>query len=377
LFQVTEQAPGETNQPTPHQATDMSDQQQRQQKIQEMDSMCTTVKNKQTYMNLTMRRSRTHTKTQQYNRMIGMTAADVMILFFTTLGVAIPTYDAFDDDYEDENDCNILHTDVVDQRSKGHGRGWGGVRSDGERYTKKDKIKHRDAPSRPKPKRKDHVRDEAKKLEEHQEGGNETYNHCDRCESYSSYPYSDYDRSERENNPMPPCTKSREAWALMRTSSTTFEKIYAAHFGGFVSLGYKETFNVVSNVVMEWTNKNPIVSILAKQFISELFGPEYQMQRTPWIFTKGARVLASKLFGITTFHEKLKSARSFICVNRVKESCTQTGGYAIAFKEWRELLNLVDNPGELLRSTIARKINNVLDDTYLLWIQDRLLMTMH
>ena len=33
----------------------MSDQQQRQQKIQEMDSMCTTVKNKQTYMTLTRR----------------------------------------------------------------------------------------------------------------------------------------------------------------------------------------------------------------------------------------------------------------------------------------------------------------------------------
>ena len=55
LFRNLKQAPGETNQPTPHQATDMSDQQQRQQKIQEMDSMCTTVKNKQTYMNLTRR----------------------------------------------------------------------------------------------------------------------------------------------------------------------------------------------------------------------------------------------------------------------------------------------------------------------------------
>eukprot|EP00966_Prymnesium_polylepis_P062209 1443358-Prymnesium_polylepis.1 len=191
--------------------------------------------------------------------MIGVTAADMILMFFTTPDVAIPTNvlanDTFDDYmYEDENDRNIhhdhniLHSDVVDQSSKGPGRGWGGVRSDGGRYIKKDKIKHREAPSRPKAKRKDRVRDEAKKIEEHQEGGKDTYNHYDRCDSYSSYPYSDYDRSERENNPMPPCTKSTEAWEMMSTSLTTFEKIYSAHFGGFVSLGYRETYNVVSIV---------------------------------------------------------------------------------------------------------------------------------
>eukprot|EP00966_Prymnesium_polylepis_P319132 7371148-Prymnesium_polylepis.1 len=75
--------------------------------------------------------------------MMGMTAADMIFMFFTT-PVVVATNDTFDD-YDEENDRNIHHdhniehSDVVDQSSKGPGRGWGGVRSDGGRYTKKDK----------------------------------------------------------------------------------------------------------------------------------------------------------------------------------------------------------------------------------------------
>ena len=277
------------------------------------------------------------------------------------------------DDYDNDQHHNVDHSDVVDPSTKGPGRGWGAMRSDGgRRYTKSTKIKHQESPKRPKLKRKEHVRDKTNEIEEYQEDVEDIFFDYELCDSYSYSYNDDYGRWDREHNPMPPCTTPAEAWALMSTSSTTFEKIYSAHFGGFITLGYRETYNVVSNVVMQWIEKNPV--ILAKQFIAELFGPEYQMQRTPWIFTKTAREHADKLFGISTFHHKLKDARSFICVNRVKESCSQTGGYAIPFKPWRELLNRVNKPGELLKRTIESKINKVLDDKYLIWLQQKLLV---
>ena len=57
LFHNLKNAPGETKSPTPHQPAEMSStkEQTREEKIEEMDSMCVMVKGKQTYLGLTRR----------------------------------------------------------------------------------------------------------------------------------------------------------------------------------------------------------------------------------------------------------------------------------------------------------------------------------
>ena len=60
LFRNSKQAPGETNQLTPHQPAEMSNsdtnqEQTREEKVELMDSMCVMVKGKQTYQGLTRR----------------------------------------------------------------------------------------------------------------------------------------------------------------------------------------------------------------------------------------------------------------------------------------------------------------------------------
>ena len=299
---------------------------------------------------------------------------DLMTTLFFTKPIVV-ALNCDDNNDNDNYECDIDYP-TINSNIKGPGRGWGGARSDGGRYTKSTKMKQQEAPKRPKPKKKEHVRERNTEIEEFEEDIYDVfYDYDDSWDGYSYY--TDIGRWEREENPMPPCTNTTEAWALMKTSPTTFEKIYSAHFGGFMTLGYRETYNVISSIVMEWTEKNPLNSILTRQFIAELFGADYKIQRTPWIFTKTARNLADELFGITAFHNKLKNVRSFISANRVKETCSQTGGFAIPFKPWRELLNKVNDPEELLRATSESRINKVLDDKYLIWLQGKVVIQMY
>eukprot|EP00966_Prymnesium_polylepis_P125997 2913362-Prymnesium_polylepis.1 len=60
LLQNDRNAPGETKSPTQHQPAEMSNsdtinQQEREDKIKQMDSMCVMIKGKQTYLGLTRR----------------------------------------------------------------------------------------------------------------------------------------------------------------------------------------------------------------------------------------------------------------------------------------------------------------------------------
>jgi hypothetical protein len=93
----------------------------------------------------------------------------IAALFFTT-PIAAAMNDTYDDYDDYDHHHNIDYSDAVDPSTKGAGRGWGAVRSDGgRRYTKSTKIKHQEAPKRPKPKRKEHVLVKADEIEEYQE----------------------------------------------------------------------------------------------------------------------------------------------------------------------------------------------------------------
>ena len=312
-----------------------------------------------------------------------------LTLFSTELrnASATPMDNDHDDDHHDDRygtyDVPLAafsgDRPLGDQRRRGSMRGWGGLRPDGTRYRQGTKTHHQEPPKRPKTRTNQNrvrvlERDTkyTTKYASGVDGDDEVWYDDDGWDRGSFSDCTEIGVWDRMDNPLPSCTNPHDAWILMQLSPKRFEAIYAAWFGGFITMGYRETYNVVSTIVWRWVDEER--SSLAREFVTSFFGEDYLMRRTPWVFTKTSRKIADELFGVSEFHEKLKQARAFICVNRVKQVCSErkeTGGYAIPFKEWEQLLNKVNNPSELLHNHMHEKIPMLLHSKYKEWLEEQ------